>query len=604
MREPIENHGVIGDLRTVALVAGDGTIDFMCAPTFDSPTVFADLVHPGKGGSFRIAPQQSAGRHLQMYLPETNVLLTRFLSAHGVGELIDLMPIAEIRKPQRVIRQVRAIRGALGFTLRCAPRFDYARAEHTVRVEGTVARFLVDGRTRMQLVSPFPLRADGLDVTVDFTVPEGEVVGFVLEFDPDESAPTDPSTFCEGAVRATTAYWQTWIRGCTYNGRWTHVVHRSALALRLLFDDRHGSMVAAPTFGLPELPGGIRNWDYRYTWIRDTAFTVYTFTRLGFFTEAERFMGWIDSRTPRHGPPLQPMYRLDGSLEVPEVELPHFDGYANSRPVRIGNAAVEQLQLDVYGELLDALYLVDRHHRPLSIDRWDEVLRVTDWVCENWRRPDSGIWEVRGPERQFLHSKVMCWVALDRAWRMARSGSRPAPHTHWLAVRDEIRRYILESLWNDERGCFVQYEGTTRVDAASLTMPFVQFLHATDPRWTRHLQVLERELVTDALVFRYSDSQEEIDGLPGTESTFTTCSFWWVENLARSRQVERARFVFDKLLGFAGPLGLWSEELGTSGEHLGNFPQALTHLALISATLALDEEIDRSGGGPRRRRDR
>ncbi len=399
----IEEHGVIGDLHTVALVGMDGTIDFMCAPSFDSPTVFAALLDRERGGAFELAPVLDGARRKQLYLPDTNVLLTRFLSADGVAEISDFMPVERARGTHQVVRRVKAVRGEIRFRMRCAPRFDYGRAHHRVEAEEAGVLFVPDaeGCPAMRLSATVPLRLAEGDACAEFTLRAEESATFVLEeARPGAGAVGRGREYSSRAFKETANFWRSWIGRSTYQGRWRDEVHRSALTLKLLVSARHGSLVAAPTFALPEAMGGARNWDYRYTWIRDAAFTLYALIRLGLTEETGAFMRWIEARCAESEPdgegPLQPIYGLDGRHELPESVLDNLRGYGGSRPVRVGNAAYSQLQLDLYGALLDSVYLYDRYGEPISYDFWCNLARLVDWVCENWRRPDEGIWEVRG----------------------------------------------------------------------------------------------------------------------------------------------------------------------------------------------------------------
>jgi GH15 family glucan-1,4-alpha-glucosidase len=600
---PIADHGVIGDMRTVALVGIDGTIRFLCLPRYDSPTVFASLLDADKGGSFTLQPVLSRVHHKQMYLPDTNVLLTRFLSEEGVAEISDFMPVEEESTPSRIVRRVKTIRGQLRFRMRCAPRFDYARAVHGLDVSGNEARFvpLANDALPLRLRSQVPLAADGPDAVAEFTLGPGETASFVLEaVTGTVDGRSDESRYVSEAFKQTVNFWRGWIGRSTYRGRWRDEVHRSALILKLLTSRDTGAVVASPTFGLPERVGGMRNWDYRYTWIRDTSFTMYALIRLGLTSETEGFMRWL-ARLPEPAPgtvPLKTLYAVDGSPVPPETELTHLEGYRCTRPVRIGNAAQDQLQLDIFGELLDALYLYDKYDEPTSYNAWIHVAAVTDWVCENWDQADQGVWEVRTGPRPFLYSRVLCWVAVDRALRLAEKRSFPAPVERWRAVRDAIYQEVFERFWSPELKAFVGWEGSGQLDAGCLIMPLVRFISPTDPQWLSTLRAVEQRLVDDSLVFRYEINGTDTDGLEGTEGTFSICSFWYVECLSRAGDVQQARFLFEKMLGYANHLGLFSEEIGPSGELLGNFPQALTHLALISAAYELDRRLsaEESGG--------
>ncbi|MBD3163089.1 MAG: glycoside hydrolase family 15 protein [Candidatus Eisenbacteria bacterium] len=596
----IESYGVIGDLYTIALVGMNGSIDFLCLPDFDSPSVFAAILDPERGGRFTICPSLEDANRKQLYLPDTNVLLTRFLSSQGVAEITDFMPIEGSGQEHTLHRRVRVIRGKVEIHALCDPRFDYGRGEHRTRAreDGVVFEAREPKGLRLFLRSSIPLRVrEGAAVAV-FSLEAGEQVDFVLEHlteEPREIADLDGlSTRRFGE---TVAYWREWIGRTPYHGRWSDMVHRSALTLKLLFSNRHGSMVAAPTFGLPEEIGGERNWDYRFTWIRDASFTLYGLLRLGFTEEAGRFMKWIMARCEEleEDGSLQIMYGLDGRHDLVEEELPHLRGYRDSRPVRIGNGAYRQLQLDIYGELMDAVYLYDKYGEPIHYGLWRNLVRLVEWVCRNWDREDEGIWEVRGGRHHFLYSRLMCWVAVDRALRLSRKRSLPAPFERWRDVRDEIHRQIHTEFWNDSLGAFVQTRGGEALDASCLLMPLVRFISPTDPRWLSTLEAIDRELVDDALVHRYKIGTAVPDGLEGREGTFNMCSFWYVECLARAGRLEDARLNLEKMHGYANHLGLYSEELGPAGEHLGNFPQAFTHLGLISAAHFLDRVLSKAG---------
>lgn len=598
--EPIENYGVIGDLHTVALVGMNGSIDFMCFPHFDSPTVFAALLDERQGGRFRLAPSLEGARCKQLYFPDTNVLITRFLSEDGVVEITDFMAVEGDRDPadhrHSLVRLVKTVRGEVRVRMTCQPRFDYGRTGHTVeRVEGGIVfRPMLETLGALRLRSDRALRVREGVATSTFTLRAGESAGFVLE----DARRGEGCRACSGdellrALEETLGFWRRWIRRSNYRGRWREMVNRSALTLKLLTSRPHGSLVAAPTFGLPEEIGGARNWDYRYTWIRDASFTLYGLIRLGYTEEATAFMRWIEARCGELGEDgsLQVMYGIDGRHDLPESDLPHFEGYRGSRPVRIGNAAHDQLQLDIYGELMDAVYLQDKYGEPISHDLWSNCTRLVDWVCENWRRPDEGIWEVRGGRKEFLYSRLMCWVAVDRAIRLARKRSLPLPLQRWLSTRDAIYRDVFQGFWDANRKTFVQHRGAGILDASNLLMPMVRFIAPKDPRWLSTLRAIETCLVDDSLVYRYRTDRGASDGLGGEEGSFTMCSFWFVECLARAGDVVRARFNFEKMLGYANHLGLFAEELGPRGKHLGNYPQAFTHLGLISAAYSLDRAL-------------
>ena len=597
---PIENHGIIGDLHTIALVGMDGTIDFFCFPQFDSPSVFASLLDDEKGGRFALAPVLDEARTKQLYLPDTNVLLTRFLSDEGVAEISDFMVIPPDGNPdarfQALVRRAKTVRGEVRYRMACSPRFDYARAAH--RTEGTKNEVLFHSEGPEQLTlrlrSSLPMKVHRGDATVEFTLKVDEHAWFVLErAEPGQESPSAAPDFVAESFKQTSDFWRDWVDRSNYTGRWRETVRRSALVLKLLTSRPHGSIIAAPTFGLPEVVGGDRNWDYRFVWIRDAAFTLYALTRLGYTDEASAFMRWIEARCEELGPDgqLQVLYGVDGRHGVGETRLDHLAGYRKSTPVRIGNDAYSQLQLDIYGELMDAVYLSDKYGEPISHDLWRNLVRMLDWLCEHWREPDDGLWEVRGGRHEFLYSRVMCWVALDRGLRLAAKRSLPAPVERWNAVRDEIYRHVFDDFWDPRREAFVQFPGAQALDASALLMPLVRFIGPTDPRWLSTLAAIERELVEDSLVYRYRMGRGAPDGLTGQEGTFSMCTFWFVECLARSGDLPKARLFFEKALGYANHLGLYAEELGPKGEHLGNFPQAFTHLGLISAAYQMDRML-------------
>ena len=602
---PIEDHGVIGNLNTVALVGMDGCVDFLCFPYFDSPSIFASLLDSEKGGCFKLAPALDDVRRKQIYLPDSNILLTRFLSNDGVAEISDYMPVHPPWPVHGLIRRAKAVRGDIRFRMKCAPRFDYGRAKHGVTPGDGCVYFVSEGpqRLKLRLRGTVPLRFRDGDAFAEFTLRVGESASFVLErVEADETAFALQDGWLGDCFKDTLNFWRNWIERSQYRGRWREMVNRSALLLKMLTSAQHGSMVAAPTFGLPEQIGGGRNWDYRYTWIRDSSFALDALMRLGFTDEARAFFHWLERLccTLTEEGPLQVLYGLDGRKTLNEEILPHFEGYRGSLPVRIGNAAHDQLQLDIYGELIDAIYRYDQHTGAITFDAWTRLRQMADWVCAHWRQPDEGIWEVRGGRKEFLFSRVMNWVALDRAVRLAEARQFPGPLAEWGRVRQEIRDDITRHFWNADIQAFVQYKGASVVDASSLFMPMMGIIPANDTHWFQTLRRIETMLVDDSLVFRYDPEKAASDGFKGGEGTFSMCSFWYVECVARSGDVQKARFLFEKALGYANHLGLYAEELGPRGEHLGNFPQALTHLALISAAHYLDHGLDRANHEPSR----
>ena len=593
--ESIENYGVIGNMQSIALVGMNGSIDFMCYPDFDSPTVFAALLDEQKGGRFQIRPRMTNMRARQLYLPDTNILLTRFLAEEGVVELMDYMPIQDAAgHPNQIVRLVSVIRGNVRFEMCCQPRFNYAKSAYRLEISPQCAKFFPEESKcpPMLLYSDVPLTRQAEDVISEFSLNAGEKAALLLtDVSPDGQC-ADPRV-AEHICLETVQFWKSWIGKSKYKGRWREMVHRSALLLKLLISRKHGSLIAAPTFSLPECIGGVRNWDYRYTWLRDAAFTLYALIRLGFVDETESFIDWIKDRLGDDAErgPLQVMYGFDGRQDLEEISLDHLCGYEHSRPVRIGNAAYKQLQLDIYGEMMDAIYLANKYGRASSYQEWQNVHRLLDWLDRNWRRPDEGIWEVRGGRKEFLHSRLMCWVAFDRAIRLSSKRSLSAPLDVWHRTRDEIRNDIFTNFWDEELQSFVQVKGTKELDASALLMPMMRFISPVDPMWLSTMRAIEKHLIEDTLVRRYEVEHTHVDGLPGTEGSFTACSFWYVECLARAGELERAQLLFEKLLSYSNHLGLYSEELGTDGRHLGNFPQAFTHLSLISAATYLDRAL-------------
>jgi GH15 family glucan-1,4-alpha-glucosidase len=606
--QPIEDHGLIGDLQTAALVATDGTVDWFCAPRFDSPSIFASVLDSTKGGHFRIAPDGTSYSSKQLYLPGTPILITRFLSADGVGEVVDFMPIAgeRVTDRHRLVRLVRVVRGQMRFRIDCQPRFNYGRDTHQTDLTSDGVVFRSNGMTlnlnpvrrNGRLVREQDMHVDDSGIHAFANLSSGDVGGAVLETHPDGPPHVITPDEMVHMFAQTRDFWRGWIGRSRYTGRWRESVERSAMTLKLMTYAPTGALVAAPTAGLPEQIGGERNWDYRYTWIRDASFSVYALLGLGFTGEAQGYLKWLNDRVQTAvagSSPLQIMYRIDGSPDLDEEVLDHFEGYKGSAPVRVGNGAANQLQLDIYGEALDSIHLADSHSIQMSYDGWRNTAGLVDWLCDHWDQEEDGIWETRGGRRDFTYGRLMSWVAFDRAIRIAQRRGRPADTTRWTNMRDMIYRQVMERGYSTKRDAFVQHYTTDVLDASLLYMPLVGFIAPTDPLWGSTLRAMDEELVSDSLVYRY-DPAASPDGLRGSEGTFTMCTFWYVDALARSGRLDDARLTFEKMLTYSNNLGLYSEEIAPTGEQIGNYPQAFSHLALISAAMNLDYQLDHGAG--------
>ncbi len=601
---PIGNYGLIGNMITAALVGMDGSIDWLCLPRFDSPSVFGALLDARKGGRFRIAPVDDVQARKQFYWPDTNVLVTRFFVEGGVGQVTDYMPVGipvGCEGYRWLVREVRAIRGSVRFRLDCRPAPNYGRDEAKALAIPSGVSF-VSAKARFALETRLPLEVRDGTASADFTLGEEERATVIFRDEAESGCPPIADFDRDGLFHATVDYWHRWLSRCHYQGRWREVVQRSALTLKLLTYEPSGAIIAAPTCSLPEAVGGVRNWDYRFSWIRDAAFTLYAFMRIGFTEEAARYMDWIDRRCHEAEGrfPLPVMYTIDGRPVPEETILEGLEGYRGSRPVRVGNLAARQFQLDIYGDLMDAVYLYNKYGAPISYDLWVHLRAMLDWLSEAWRRPDAGIWEVRGPLQHFVYSKLLCWVALDRGLRLADKRSFPADVQRWRAARDAIYEEIMTRGWNEELGTFVQAYDSRALDAATLMMPMVFFVSPTDPMMLGTLKAIDRRpsaggLVSSGLVNRY-DTGVTDDGLPGGEGSFNLCTLWLIEAMTRAgredaRFIGKARLLFEQMLGYANHLGLYAEQTGPNGEALGNFPQAFTHLALISAAFNLDRAL-------------
>ena len=613
----IEDYGLIGNMHTAALVGNDGSIDWLCLPFFDSPAVFNSLLDDEKGGRFLITATDSVD-HRQIYFPETNVLITRFGSERSAAQVTDFMPVHEQHEEGGGLRQVeiddlsgdearvvRLVQGVLGETrlrMECRPAFDFASTLHQVEKIANGVIFTSDSGEQLSLTAACEFRVENGAALAEFTLDHGESIAFVLErLGSSNGGPTAFSAEeADDLFRETVDFWREWVSKCTYQGRWREEVIRSLLALKLLTFSPTGAIIAAPTASLPEEIGGERNWDYRYCWIRDAALTTDAFMRMGYVDEARGFMRWLGARTREANGssdrPLQIMYGIRGEHVLEEKILDHLSGYRNSSPVRIGNAAHDQFQLDIYGELMESVYIYNRHGWPISYDMWMSLSGILDWISNNWQEPDEGIWETRGGRKHFVHSKLMAWNALAKGLKLADERSFPANRELWITARDRILHEIMDKGWNEELQSFTQSYGSSVVDAALLQLLNIGALSPRDPRMVSTLKRIEETLTRDSLVYRY-DPEESPDGLEGREGTFTMCTFWLVEALTRSGRLESARFLFERMLGYASPLGLFAEETGPTGDMLGNFPQAFTHLALINSAFILDRALDHGNAG-------
>lgn len=605
----IENHGLLGDLQTGALVTTDGVIDWFCSPRFDSPSVFGALLDKDKGGHCTIRPAHATHATKQLYLPDTAILVTRFMTEAGAGEVMDFMPVTgtTVTRRHRLVRLVRCVRGSMTFDVEIAPRFDYGRTAHQLHITEHGAVFAADDGTNLTV---HPIRepederlADVLtaresDLHLSLTLDAGRQRGMILEMGA-EGPPTEVREAAHQRLfEETAAFWRTWLSQSRYTGRWREVVERSAITLKLMTFAPSGAVVAAPTAALPEQLGGERNWDYRFTWIRDASFSVYALLGLGFTEEARAFIVWLGDRVQERAGsggntgPLNIMYKVDGSSDLDERILGHWEGYARSAPVRIGNGAATQLQLDIYGEALDSIYFAQQHGFHVGRKGWTSLLRDLEWLADHWDQAEEGLWETRGGRQDFTYGRVMSWVAFDRAVRLAGASGWPSAAARWQAERDAAYEQVMAKGWSEKREAFVQHYGSEVLDSSLLRMATVGFLTPGDPMWASTLDAMEQELVSDSLVYRYNPEASP-DGLRGSEGTFSLCTFMYVDALARAGRIDRARLVFEKMMGYANHLGLFSEEIDPTGRQLGNFPQAFTHLALIDSALTLNEALDR-----------
>jgi GH15 family glucan-1,4-alpha-glucosidase len=582
----IEDYGLIGDTHTSALVGIDGSIDWLCLPRFDSPSCFAALLGTREHGSWCIAPTADVVATTRRYRPATLVLETEFETSDGVVRVTDCMP--ERQSHPRVVRVVEGLRGSVRLTARATPRFDYGKTRPWIRGEGTLVRAGA-GPEALELRADVPLTVEDRSFSATFDVSEGQRIGFVLTWHPSwEPAPA--SADAADVVAETDAWWREWTGRSTYRGGWADEVERSLITLKALTYAPTGGIVAAPTTSLPEWLGGVRNWDYRYCWIRDAALTLGAMMAAGYVEEATEWRDWVIRAVAGDPEDLQIMYGVAGERRLEEYELDWLPGYEGSAPVRVGNAASGQLQLDVYGELVDAIFRARQLGMLPDADAFEITADLVRWLAAHWRDPDDGIWEVRGPRRQFVHSKVMAWVAADRLAQIAEGSGLAGPLERLRRLRDEIHDEVCEQGYDAERNTFTQYYGSTQLDASLLLIPQVGFLPASDPRVVGTIEAVQRELVRDGFVVRYIPDEHSADGLPPGEGAFLACSFWLVTDLAMIGRLDEARDLFDRLLALRNDLGLFSEEYDPAHRRLiGNFPQAFTHLTFIASAVALSE---------------
>ena len=587
---PIEDHALIGDKRTCALVAKDGTIDWMCLPRFDGPAVFCSILGTPDNGEWRMAPASGITDSVRRYAGETLVLETDMTCAEGRVRIIDLMS-PEPSGPC-LVRIVEGLEGSVPMESVVAARFDYGRTRPWVRHMPEGAD-LISGPEALRIVSPVELARQEGDIAFRFTVAEGERVSFTLNHHlSHEPAPAGPDP--EQALAGALEWWESWSSRCPFEGPWREPVIRSLITLKALSYAPTGALLAAATTSLPEQPGGVRNWDYRYGWLRDATFTLYAMMLGGYTREAVAWRDWLLRAVAGDPEDMQIMYGAAGERRLDEWEVPWLEGHGGAKPVRIGNAASDQFQLDVYGEVMDSLHVARRIGVEPDPDTWALELALMQSLEQRWREPDEGIWEVRGPRRHFTHSKVMAWVAFDRAIRAVENSGLTGPVDRWRAQRDEVHAEVCEHGWDEELGAFVQAYDVQRLDASLLMIPLVGFLPIDDPRVISTMEVIQRDLTYEGLVLRYETLENAaVDGLPAGEGAFLLCTFWLVDNLAMAGRHDEALEIFERLLSIRNDVGLLSEQWDNDGQRmLGNFPQAFSHVGLINSAWNL------SGGRP------
>ncbi|GER82923.1 glucoamylase [Thermogemmatispora aurantia] len=630
--QPIGSYGVIGDCHSAVLIAPDGSVDWACLPDFDSPAIFCRLLDARRGGFFQIAPTDNTIPGVQRYLRDSNVLQTRFTSIGGEIVLTDFMPVESLEAwPYRglnnntwsyedgschsLVRIVECTHGELPITVTLKATPNYAATTSQIELlPNATGAVISDGQQHIGLaiIGAYRLPGFSLEIVPDegeepeklhptlvvqVTLREGERLIFAIGMGRSLRAARKlvEQELLQRDFTAELAHtlhcWRRWISGINYDGPYAEWVRRSALVLKMMTYAPTGALVAAPTTSLPEEIGGVRNWDYRFTWLRDASFTLYALLVLGFTDEARAFTYWLRRLSYSNGEDLQVMYGIRGERELPEQELPHLEGYCGSRPVRIGNAAADQKQMDVFGEILDCIHLYrrrggfERYGEKLEGPLWEMLRSLVDYVCAHWHEPDRGIWEMRGEPRHYVYSKVMCWVALDRGIRAAEQLHLEADLLRWYRVRDQIRADVLAHGYNTEIGAFTQSYASTALDASNLLLPLIGFIPADDPRMRSTVDRIMEQLTDEhGFVYRYLSE----DGLPGHEGTFTICTCWLIDNLAMQGRLGEARSLFERLLTYGGNLGLFSEEIDSHTRMaLGNYPQAFTHIALINSAYNL-----------------
>jgi len=592
---PIREYALVGDGRTSALIASDGSVDWLCLPNVDSPSVFARILDAERGGSFRLEPTAPFEAE-RRYLERSNVLETTFATAEGSVRVTDAMTLSDSSRlsPLReLVRKVDALAGIVPLRWAFEPRFDYGRAQ--TRIERRAGRWFAHAGSSALVLSLCDVGEGELHdgaITGELSLAPGESGLFSLAATDKEPAVMPGREDSEARLERTKRFWLEWSDRTSYEGAWPDAVTRSVLALKLLTFAPSGAIVAAPTTSLPEWIGGGRNWDYRFTWLRDASWSLDAMLRLGYHDEAHAFFWWLMHASRLTQPRLQILYRIDGSIHTEERELSHLAGYRGSRPVRIGNGAREQVQLDVYCAVLEAIWLYGKAVGRLDGDTGREVGRIADFVAEHWSDPDNGIWEVRDERTHYIQSKGLCWVALDRACKLAEEGLIPDRGRRWRGAADELKAWVDEHGWDDRLQSYVRAPDLRELDASLLTLAVLGYDRDRSPRIEATVAAVERELREGPYVYRYRGD----DGLKGEEGAFLTCSFWLVDAYARCGRLDDANALMEELLGLANDVGLYSEEINPrTGEFLGNFPQGLTHLALISAAVTIaDAEAGRT----------